>query len=319
MPTDPTEAASPTKLALLVMAGLPTPANVKTNQGQIVSFLWKMKTDNYSEETIERYGRNLETLIKRGAALEQPESVKDTIARQNWSNGTKQSVTNAVQLYWKQNGIEAKLPEYKPEAKIPFIPTEAELDQLISGCKHRLATFLQVLKETAARYGEAYKLKWTDYNTENGTLSITPEKGSAPRCPRISTKLQAMLSTVPRTSNRIFDYKSKDVIRKNYQTARKRKTPNLGNPRIQQIHFHTFRHWKATQEFHKTNNVILVMKLLGHKCLNNTQRYIQLLPDLSDDYVADVAHNTKEAVKLIEAGYTFVQTIGDEHIYKKRK
>jgi hypothetical protein len=61
------------------------------------------------------------------------------------------------------------------------------------------------------------------------------------------------------------------------------------------------------------------MKLLGHKCLNNTQRYIQLLPDLSDDYVADVAHNTKEAVKLIEAGYTFVQTIGDEHIYKKRK
>jgi hypothetical protein len=61
------------------------------------------------------------------------------------------------------------------------------------------------------------------------------------------------------------------------------------------------------------------MKLLGHKCLNNTQRYIQLLPDLSDDFVCEVAHNTKEVCKLVENGYTYVQTIGNEHIYKKRK
>jgi integrase len=301
------------------MAGLPSAVNVLTNQGQLVSFSWRMKTENYSEETIERYTRDLETLLKRGAILENQQSVKETIARQNWSNGTKQTVTNAVKLYWKHNGIEATLPKYKPEAKIPFIPTEAELDQLISGCKHRLATFLQVLKETAARYGEAYALKWTDYNTENGTLSITPEKGSAPRCPKIGTKLQTMLSTIPRTSNRIFDYKSKDVIRKSYQRARKRIATNLGNPRIQQIHFHTFRHWKATQEFHKTNNVILVMKLLGHKCLNNTQRYIQLLPDLSDDYVCDIAKTLQEAMKLVENGYEYVTEMDGVKLFRKRK
>jgi integrase len=278
-----------------------------------------MKTDNYSEETMESYGRALETLAKRGADLNNPQSVKETIVTQNWSDGTKQNTTNAILLYYKYNGITANLPNYKRQDKIPFIPTESEIDQLISGTKHQLATFLQVLKETGARYGEAFNLKWTDYNTEQATLAITPEKGSNPRAPKISTKLQTMLSTLPKTSDKIFTYKDKNSARKNFQNARRRIAKNTGNPRIKQIHFHTLRHWKASIEFHRTNNVILVMKLLGHKCLNNTQRYIQLFPDLTDDYVCDIAHNTQEAKKLIEAGYIFVQTLGEEHLYKKRK
>lgn len=108
-------------------------------------------------------------------------------------------------------------------------------------------------------------------------------------------------------------------MRRTFERARKRVAKNTDNPRILQIHFHTLRHWKATMEFHKTNNLVLVMKILGHKSLRNTQRYIQLLPDLSDDFVCEIAHNAQEAMKLIESGYTFVQTIGNEHIYKKRK
>jgi len=86
-----------------------------------------MKTENYSKETIERYTRDLETLLKRGAILENQQSVKETIARQNWSNGTKQTVTNAVKLDWKHNGIEAILPKYKPEVKIPLIPNRGRI------------------------------------------------------------------------------------------------------------------------------------------------------------------------------------------------
>jgi len=37
-----------------------------------------------------------------------------------------------------------------------------------------------------------------------------------------------------------------------------------------QIHFHTFRHWKATMEYHKTKAILHVMKVLGHKNINNT-------------------------------------------------
>jgi len=37
-----------------------------------------------------------------------------------------------------------------------------------------------------------------------------------------------------------------------------------------QIHFHTFRHWKATMEYYKTKAILHVMKVLGHKNINNT-------------------------------------------------
>ena len=72
-------------------------------------------------------------------------------------------------------------------------------------------------------------------------------------------------------------------------------------------------------ELHRTNNVYAVMKMLGHKNLNNTQIYIGLLPDFSDEYICEVAHNTQGVCKLVQDGYTYVQTVGNEHIYKKRK
>jgi len=39
------------------------------------------------------------------------------------------------------------------------------------------------------RCGEAAMLQWTDFNFENKTVNITPEKGSEPRQLRISTQL----------------------------------------------------------------------------------------------------------------------------------
>ena len=65
---------------------------------------------------------------------------------------------------------------YKCVRKLPFIPKETEIDQLISGCSRRMATFLQLLKETGARCGEAWQLKWKDIDFESKVINITPEK-----------------------------------------------------------------------------------------------------------------------------------------------
>ena len=266
-----------------------------------------------------RYARSLTTLESRGADINNPESVKDVMAKQKWQEGTKQSVVNAVLRYYKYNNINAAFPTYKRQDKVQFIPTEQELDQLISGCKHRLATFLQTLKETGARYGEAYMLKWIDLDTENGTLAITPEKGSNPRRLKISTKLIGMILQLPRKNDTMFAYGNKDIIRKNFQRARKRIAINLNNPRIRQIHMHTFRHWKASTLFHDCNNAIIVMKQLGHKCLNNTQRYIQLMPEGLDKFVCEFAYTKEDDKRLIEAGYEFHAKRDDVNIYRKRK
>jgi integrase len=322
MPTDPTEAASPSKLAV-VMAGLPTPDVNPANptsfvDNEIVLFAAKMKADNYAQETIERYTRNLKVLSRKGNDLVGIDGIKQTIANMTCSDGTKQSYRNAILLYLKYHGIKAELPKYRPKNKMVFIPLENEIDQLISGCKHQLATFLQTLKETAARYGEAIILKWTDIDIEHKIISITPEKGSNPRAIRVSAKLLSMLSTLPHENINVFQ-SNKETMRRMFIRARKRIAKNLGNPRINQIHFHTLRHWRATTELIKTNNVYAVMKLLGHKDLRNTQRYIGLIPDFNDEWVGAIANNAQEALDLINKGYVYVQSIGEKHLYKKRK
>ena len=59
--------------------------------------------------------------------------------------------------------------------------------------------------------------------------------------------------------------------------ARKRLVATLQNPRLLRIHFHTFRHWKVTMGYHKTKDILHVMNLLGHKSIQNTLIYTQLL------------------------------------------
>jgi len=311
------------------MAGLPTPDTVSANTATLQLFKTQfidpltnyMKSQNYSPDTTARYTKILITLAKRNADLFNTQSVLNIVALQNWNDGTKRTAMNALTLFLKYHKTKAttEIPKFSPRPHMTFLPTENEIDQLISGCKHRLATFLQTLKETGARYGEIASLTWLDLNVEEHMLNIPAEKHSNPRSVKVSSKLLSMLLMLPRNTKTLFDYKNRDVIRKNFQRARKRIAKNLGNPRLLQIHFHTLRHWKATTYLHQTGNVYLVMKLLGHKSLNNTQRYIQLLPEIDDHYTVEFAYTKEDDKKLLEAGYEYITERDGAKAYRKRK
>jgi integrase len=112
-----------------------------------------------------------------------PESVKAVIAKQKWSENRRRNVINAHDSFIKNAGLTWEKPRCKARTqKIPFIPSEAELDALIAGSNRKLASFLQLLKETAMRCGEAKRLKWTDIDFEKGIIRLNElEKGSLPR------------------------------------------------------------------------------------------------------------------------------------------
>ena len=93
----------------------------------------------------------------------------------------------------------------------------------------------------------------------------------------------------------------------------------LHNPRIENITFHTFRHWKVTMEYHKTKGILYVMKLLGHRSISNTLIYTQLVDFQDDNYVVKVAENVEEDKELIEAGFEYVTDRDGLKIYRKRK
>jgi integrase len=299
---------------------VPRKSNVDL-KGAIVDFLWQLKRENRSEDTIKTYGYSLEVLAQRGINLFDPENFKDVIARQaDWTETRKHNLTKAYRCFLNTHGIKAALPKYKITRKLPFIPTEEEIDQLIASGYHQMATLLQTLKETAARIGEAWKLEWDDLDTEARTLNIShPEKGCNPRKRPISPKLLTMLLSQPRTNKRIFTYKSRNVAGKTFRILRKRTAHKLGNQRLLNIHFHTFRHWKATMEYHKTKDLIHVMQILGHKSLRYVLVYTQLVNIPDDGYACKTAKTVQEATQLIEGGFEYVTEMEGFKLFRKRK
>jgi integrase len=131
-----------------------------------------MKKQGYADATIEGRVKLLKRLVKLGANLYDPESVKGVIAKQAWSEGRKELAAEAYSCFLKMTGGAWIPHKYVKLKRCLFIPTEAEIDQLIAGCSRRLAAFLMLLKETGARAGEIWHLRWEDIDPASRTLLV---------------------------------------------------------------------------------------------------------------------------------------------------
>jgi len=297
-------------------------ANVK---GKIIEFAWWMKKQGYPESTITPRINLIKLMAKRGADLWNPESVKETIARQEtWGNGRKANAVQAYNAFAAMEDLTWTPPRYKKQASIPFIPLESELDQLIGCSGRKLSTYLLGLKETAADPGELIRIEWTDINPEGRSINLnSPVKNHNPRIiTGVSTELLAKLNNLPK-KQRPFPMPV-SVIYRSFWSQRKRISHRLGNPRLLKITFITFRHWKATMEYHRTKDILYVMKLLGHKSLSNTLIYIDLekaiygAPD-QEEFTVRVAQTLDEACELLEAGFDYVMDMDGKKLFRKRK
>lgn len=101
-------------------------------------------------------------MFKAGVDLLNPEAVKEYLTKRSCSNRTKAIDVCIYDSFLKFLRMSWNPPTYRPERKIPFIPTEQEIDQFVAAAGKKLALFLQLLKETGMRCGEAVKLKWID-------------------------------------------------------------------------------------------------------------------------------------------------------------
>ncbi len=170
-----------------------------SNKARLVELGFFLKRRGLRETTIVPMLKALRILGNR-ATLQDPEKVRGTITSHPWSDAFKRNLSEAYRHYTEWRGIPWEKLTYKPVDKLPFVPTEAELDSLILSCGPKTCIVLHFLKETGARIGEAWNLKWIDLDLERGIVTITPEKGSYSRQLKISPKLCAMLSRLPRKS-----------------------------------------------------------------------------------------------------------------------
>ena len=300
----------------------------KDIKGQILQHHVEMKLNGYKDTTIRLSISALHTLINRGADLTDPQTVKKVISEQNWSGNRKRNVINAYSQFLTFIGLKWQPPNYQITRKIPFIPTEQEIDDLIAASPNPLAAFLQLLKETAMRRGEAIAVPWKDVDLERRIIMCNyPEKGSNPRIfNELSGKLLNMLNNLPKENEMLFGTTTEGMLKNQLCRTRKRLAFKLANPRLNEIHFHTFRHWKATMLYHYKPDILVVAEFLGHKDLENTRLYIQLEKSLfknlpSDQFITKIAHNVEEACKLIEVGFEFItgEYKDGGKIFRKRK
>jgi len=174
------------------------------------------------------------------------------------------------------------------------------------------------------RAGEAKRLEWTDIDSARRLITLNyPEKGGNPRIWNVSAKLIGMLNKMPRSSIKVFGEGSVSTLRTTFGKARRRLACKLQNPRLHIISFHTFRHWKATMEYHRTKDPYYVKNFLGHKSLRSTEIYINIEQTIfepsSDDFTVRVVEKPDEVKALLEVGFEYVCKKDELIFLRKRK
>lgn len=78
-------------------------------------------------------------------------------------------------------------------------------------------------------------------------------------------------------------------------------------------------------EYHRTKDILYVKKILGHKQIRSTLKYIDLEGKIftatDDQFFVKVASNTQEACALVEVGFEYVtgEYYDGGKLFRKRK
>ena len=74
-------------------------------------------------------------------------------------------------------------------------------------------------------------------------------------------------------------------------------------------------------EYHKTKDILHVMRTLGHRNIKNTLLYTQLIQVDENDfaYTCKVAKTPTEIQELIENGFEYTCSLDDLKFFRKRK
>jgi integrase len=138
----------------------------------------------------------------------------------------------------------------------------------------------------------------------------------------LSVKAIEMLNNLPKKNECIFS--SANDMRSNFYVQRRRIAKKLANPRLLQIHCHTFRHWKGTMEYPKTKDMMHVKAVLDHKGIESTQVYVHIenamfQSGFNDEFHIKVASTKEEITELLGTGFEYILEKDGLAYFRKRK
>ncbi|MGB9134569.1 MAG: tyrosine-type recombinase/integrase [Candidatus Bathyarchaeia archaeon] len=275
----------------------------------------KLKASGLTEGTLRNISYSLAKQDKL-CNLTDPEQAKLTIANMNVANSYKQNLIKAYSYFAELNQITWKRPRYKHERQIPKIPTRENIMKVISHAK-KYAPIFKTLMETGLMPYELSQVESKDIDFERGTLNARGYKGHASRAFKLTQETTAMLKTYfakyPSFPNALW-------IQKMWRQHRNTVSKKLQDPAIRNIRLYDLRHYYATTLHAKTKDILLVKQQLGHKKIETTLIYTQLVAfNEENDYACKTATNVKEATDLIEYGFEYIIEMDGLKLFRKRK
>ena len=298
----------------------PTPRTTVKPTAQLIQLLIHLKSQGYSEATLRAWSRRLSYLAKY-STLQDPEAVKRFIAEQQWSSGYKGNMVNAYQHYVDFYGLSWSKPFYERVEKIQRIPRTEDINKIISGASLQYALAYSIIRDTGIRPIECSWLRVRDIDEKGLVYPRTAKHGKA-RILKLKPSTVAMLNRYVgqmdlSQNDKLFH--SNKQIKDNWMRTRTRVARKLGEPRLRTIKLYDLRHHFATKIYIQTKDIVYVQRLLGHKNIQNTLRYLGVVDFTNEEYTVKVARTVSEDQELIEAGFQYVTERDGLKLFRKRK
>jgi integrase len=246
--------------------------------------------------------------------------VANYIANAKVSADTKNKLAFAYNWFAKTNGIQYTKPYFRVERKIPMIPTTENINKIIAAATDKFATIFTILAETGLEAHELATMTRKDIDLDRGIINALGCKGHNSRSFKLKTSTLVMLKKYVETNKNAALFPNTKAMSAMWRRFRDRLAAKLEMPQLKTIPMRNLRHYFATMKYDQTKDILLVKQLLGHKKLETTMFYTQLITFAEDDeYMCKTATNAKEAADLIEHGFSYIQSIDGLHLYRKRK
>ena len=289
----------------------------------ILKILWELKKSGKAPDTIKNINKCLQRLSK-DCDLNNPENVLTFVATLDRKNGYKRNLIMAYEHYVNQFGLYWKKPKYHENAKMPRIPQENHINQILAKSPLKLRTALSLSKDTGLRPVEAMRLRLR--NIDLAMKAVYPEtvKGGSPRVLKITNRtmnlINKYLSKYKLTDERLFGTWNSETYGKWFRYYRNKTAEAMQDPTIKTIRLYDLRHYFATMLYNRTKDILFVKQQMGHKKIETTLVYTQLLQfEQDDNYTCRVAKNQTEITQIIESGFEYVTEQDGLKFFRKRK
>ncbi|KKQ36997.1 MAG: Tyrosine recombinase XerC [Candidatus Levybacteria bacterium GW2011_GWC2_37_7] len=240
---------------------------------QLVSFLKELPKEHFHDVTKDDLESFLAKMTKNGYA---PKS----ISRKLNSTRTFYRFLKINEYITDDPSLLVAHPRYQLAAPRILTPTEYRALRDAAGNDHRMFAVIELLLQTGIRIGELAALKISDI--QKGQLHIAPYEKHVERVVPLNSRAQEALNRYIKirpkaNSEHLFITKSgKPFLIRNIRTAVERyfRLAEVKNAKVNDLR-HTF----VSHHLKHGVSLILISKVLGHKRISTTERYLEYVPD----------------------------------------